>query len=203
MYEISVKKVEGRAYEAYANIKVDNDFVIGLIKVFRSNKEDAKEPYWLSFPSFHSKKTNEWRTVCNPVSSEFRTALIDAVHEAMKTGQPVIIGSEKQDISVRVTDAFRTAQFEVYKDTINIGKVQIFFGGGGHRDFVVNANLNKNTAKDKIFVKYESYRQMQDDGIEVWKDIMFPLNAETRTLIIDKAVKNYEKELMKNKTPDR
>lgn len=74
---------------AFASITLDNEFVIGNIKVMDSNNG-----LWVAFPSY-KKPDGTYQDICYPVTKEARQTIIDTVlakfHEAQaKPTQPQV-----------------------------------------------------------------------------------------------------------------
>ena len=178
-------------------LKQNNGATIGIaninfgdkLKVRNVTIKNSEKGRFVGMPSYQTSKVTEegkpiYQEVFNPITKEGRQKLIDAIFDSFDSGKEIRI----KDASDKIT-----AQVHVLEDngngTIGIGK--LYLGD----DFVVN-NITVKLTNDKSdkFVSFPSYKsnEVDENGKAVYKNFVYPANAEARGELNEMVLKSYE-----------
>lgn len=175
-YTIKVNEVKNeRNIKAMVNVVFDDSFKVGSIAVVE--RKDGE--LFVAMPQFRSSSKDKngndvYKSVCNPITKEFRQELFDNI---LATYQ-----SEQKERTIEAKDG-EELQFKVSViPTDRLGSNVKGFGRVYFNDsFVVN-NISVIQGKENLFVSMPSYKTKQKDeqGKAVYQDVCYPVTKEFR-----------------------
>jgi DNA-binding cell septation regulator SpoVG len=187
-YTIKVNEVKNeRNIKAMVNVVFDDSFKVGSIAVVE--RKDGE--LFVAMPQFRSSSKDKngndvYKSVCNPITKEFRQELFDNI---LATYQ-----SEQKERTIEAKDG-EELQFKVSViPTDRLGSNVKGFGRVYFNDsFVVN-NISVIQGKENLFVSMPSYKTKQKDeqGKAVYQDVCYPVTKEFREVMFEAIVDTYE-----------
>lgn len=187
-YTIKVSEVKNESnIKAMASVVFDDSFKVGSIAVVE--RKDGE--LFVAMPQFRSsskdKRGNDvYKSVCNPITKEFRQELFDNILAVYK--------SEQKEKTLETKDGeelqFKVSVIPTDRPGSNVkGFGRIYFNDS----FVVN-NVSVIQGKDNMFVSMPSYktRQTDEQGKAVYQDVCYPVTKEFREVMFGAVVDAYQ-----------
>lgn len=187
-YTIKVNEVKNESnIKAMASMVFDDSFKVGSISVVE--RKDGE--LFVAMPQFRSNSKDKhgndvYKSVCNPITKEFRKELFDNILAVYK--------SEQKEKTLETKDGeelqFKVSVIPTDRPGSNVkGVGRIYFNDC----FVVN-NVSVIQGKDNMFVSMPSYktRQTDEQGKAVYQDVCYPVTKEFRKVMFGAIVDAYQ-----------
>ena len=186
-YTIKVNEVNKESnIKTMATVVFDDSFKVGSIAVVERNDGEL----FVAMPQFRSSSKDKYgndvyKSVCNPITKEFRQELFDNILDTYQ--------SEQKERTLETRDG-KALQFKVSvvpferagSNMKGIGR--IYFNDC----FVVN-NVSILQGKEDLFVSMPSYKTKQTDeqGKAVYQDVCYPVTKEFREVLYGEMIDAY------------
>ena len=186
-YTIKVNEMKNESnIKAMVSVVFDDSFKVGRIAVVE--RKDGE--LFVAMPQFRSSNKNKngndvYKSVCNPITKEFRQELFDNILETFK--------SDEKERTVESKDGnaleFKVSVIPFERAGSNMkGIGRIYFND----NFVVN-NVSILQGKENLFVSMPSYKTKQTDeqGKAVYQDVCYPVTKEFREVLYGEIIDAY------------
>lgn len=186
-YTIKVNEMKNESnIKAMVSVVFDDSFKVGSIAVVE--RKDGE--LFVAMPQFRSSNKNKngndvYKSVCNPITKEFRQELFDNILETFK--------SDEKERTVESKDGnaleFKVSVIPFERAGSNMkGIGRIYFND----NFVVN-NVSILQGKENLFVSMPSYKTKQTDeqGKAVYQDVCYPVTKEFREVLYGEIIDAY------------
>ena len=186
-YTIKVSEVNKESnIRAMATVVFDDSFKVGSIAVVE--RKDGE--LFVAMPQFRSSSKDKhgndvYKSVCNPITKEFRQELFDNILATY--------ASEQKERTIDTKDG-RNLQFKVSVNPFErqgsnirgIGRIYL------NDNFVVN-NVSVLQGKENLFVAMPSYKTKQKDeqGKAIYQDVCYPVTKEFREVLYGEVINSY------------
>lgn len=187
-YTIKVNEVNKESnIKAMASVVFGDSFKVGNIAVVE--RKDGE--LFVAMPQFRSNSKDKhgndvYKSVCNPITKEFRQELFDNILATY--------ASEQKERTIDTKDGndlqFKVSVNPYEKQGGNVrGVGRIYFND----NFVVN-NVSVLQGKENLFVAMPSYKTKQKDeqGKAIYQDVCYPVTKEFREVLFDAIVDAYQ-----------
>ena len=191
-YTIKVSEVKNESnIKAMASVVFDDSFKVGSIAVVeRKNGE-----LFVAMPQFRSSSKDKngndvYKSVCNPITKEFRQELFDNILETYQSDEKERIVESKDGNALE----FKVSVIPFERAGSNMkGIGRIYFND----NFVIN-NVSILQGKENLFVSMPSYKTKQTDeqGKAVYQDVCYPVTKEYRKELYGEIIDFYEQTQM-------
>ncbi len=187
-YTIKVNELNRESnIKAMATVVFGDSFKVGNIAIVQ--RKDGG--LFVAMPQFRSNSKDQhgndvYKSVCNPITKEFRQELFDNILATY--------ASEQKERTIETKDG-RDLQFKVSivpferqgSNVRGIGRIYL------NDNFVVN-NVSVLQGKDRVFVSMPSYKTKQTDeqGKAVYQDVCYPVTKEFREVMYGAIVDAYQ-----------
>lgn len=186
-YTIKVNEVNKESnINAMASVVFGDSFKVGNIAVVE--RKDGE--LFVAMPQFRSNSKDQhghdvYKSVCNPITKEFRQELFDNILGAYADEQKerTIDTKDGRDLQFKVS----VVPFERQESNIRgIGRVYL------NDNFVVN-NISVLQGKENLFVAMPSYKTKQKDeqGKMIYQDVCYPVTKEFREVLYGEVIDSY------------
>lgn len=197
-YTIKVNELNKESnIKVMASVVFGDSFKVGNIAVVE--RKDGE--LFVAMPQFRSNSKDKhgndvYKSVCNPITKEFRQELFDNILATY--------ASEQKERTIDTKDV-NDLQFKVsvipYERQGNIrGIGRIYFND----NFVVN-NVSVLQGKENLFVAMPSYKtkQTNERGKAIYQDICYPVTKEFRKELYEEIEHKYKEALEKKQEQER
>lgn len=169
-----------------ATVVFGDSFKVGNIAVVE--RKDGE--LFVAMPQFRSNSKDKhgndvYKSVCNPITKEFRQELFDNIL--------VTYASEQKERTIDTKDGndlrFKVSVIPFERQGGNVrGIGRIYFND----NFVVN-NVSVLQGKENLFVAMPSYKTKQTDeqGKAVYQDVCYPVTKEFREVLYGEVIDAY------------
>ena len=198
-YTIKVNELNRESnIKAMATVVFGDSFKVGNIAIVQ--RKDGE--LFVAMPQFRSNSKDKhgndvYKSVCNPITKEFRQELFDNILGAY--------ADEQKERTIDTKDGndlqFKVSVIPYERQSGNVrGIGRIYFND----NFVVN-NVFVLQGKEKLFVAMPSYktRQKDEQGKAVYQDICYPVTKEFRENLYGEIIETYKEEKAKAKEIDK
>lgn len=186
-YTIKVNELNKESnIKAMTTVVFGDSFKVGNIAVVE--RKDGE--LFVAMPQFRSNSKDQhghdvYKSVCNPITKEFRQELFDNILGAYADEQKerTIDTKDGRDLQFKVS----VVPFERQESNIRgIGRVYL------NDNFVVN-NIYVLQGKENLFVAMPSYKTKQKDeqGKMIYQDVCYPVTKEFREVLYGKVIDSY------------
>ena len=186
-YTIKVNELNKESnIKAMATVVFGDSFKVGNIAVVE--RKDGE--LFVAMPHFRSNSKDQhghdvYKSVCNPITKEFRQELFDNILGAYADEQKerTIDTKDGRDLQFKVS----VVPFERQESNIRgIGRVYL------NDNFVVN-NISVLQGKENLFVTMPSYKTKQKDGQGkmIYQDVCYPVTKEFREVLYGEVIDSY------------
>lgn len=186
-YTIKVNELNKESnIKAMATVVFGDSFKVGNIAVVE--RKDGE--LFVAMPQFRSNSKDQhghdvYKSVCNPITKEFRQELFDNILGAYADEQKerTIDTKDGRDLQFKVS----VVPFERQESNIRgIGRVYL------NDNFVVN-NISVLQGKENLFVAMPSYKTKQKDeqGKMIYQDVCYPVTKEFREVLYGEVIDSY------------
>lgn len=193
-YTIKVNELKKESnIKAMATVVFGDSFKVGNIAVVE--RKDGE--LFVAMPQFRSNSKDKnghdvYKSVCNPITKEFRQELFDNILG--------VYASEQKERTIDTKDG-RDLQFKVSVNPFErqgsnvrgIGRIYL------NDNFVVN-NVSVLQGKENFFVAMPSYKTKQKDeqGKTIYQDVCYPVTKEFREVLYGEVIDSYNSAREKN-----
>lgn len=186
-YTIKVNEVKNESnIKAMVNVVFDDSFKVGSIAVVE--RKDGE--LFVAMPQFRSSSKDKngndvYKSVCNPITKEFRQELFDNILETYQSDEKERIVESKDGNALE----FKVSVIPFERAGSNMkGIGRIYFND----NFVVN-NVSILQGKENLFVSMPSYKTKQTDehGKAVYQDVCYPVTKEFREVLYGEMIDAY------------
>lgn len=193
-YTIKVNELKNESnIKAMVNVVFDDSFKVGSIAVVE--RKDGE--LFVAMPQFRSSSKDKngndvYKSVCNPITKEFRQELFDNILATYQSDEKERIVESKDGNALE----FKVSVILFERAGSNIkGIGRIYFND----NFVVN-NVSILQGKENLFVSMPSYKTKQTDeqGKAVYQDVCYPVKKEFREVLYGEMIDAYN--VTKDKT---
>lgn len=192
-YTIKVNEVNKESnIKAMASVVFGDSFKVGNIAVVE--RKDGE--LFVAMPQFRSNSKDKhgndvYKSVCNPITKEFRQELFDNILSTYASEQKerTIDTKDGNDLQFKVS----VNPYERQGGNVR-GVGRIYFND----NFVIN-NVSVLQGKENLFVAMPSYKTKQKDeqGKAIYQDVCYPVTKEFREVLYGEVIDSY------NATKDR
>lgn len=186
-YTIKVSEVNKESnIKAMATVVFGDSFKVGNIAVVERRDGEL----FVAMPQFRSNSKDKhgndvYKSVCNPITKEFRQELFDNIL--------VTYASEQKERTIDTKDGndlqFKVSVVPYERQSGNVrGIGRIYFND----NFVVN-NVSVLQGKENLFVAMPSYKTKQKDeqGKAIYQDVCYPVTKEFREVLYGEVINSY------------
>lgn len=186
-YTIKVNELNGESnIKAMATVVFGDSFKVGNIAIVQ--RKDGE--LFVAMPQFRSNSKDQhgndvYKSVCNPITKEFRQELFDNILATY--------ADEQKERTIDTKDGndlqFKVSVIPYERQSGNVrGIGRIYFND----NFVVN-NVSVLQGKEKLFVAMPSYKTKQKDeqGKAVYQDVCYPVTKEFREVLYGEVIDSY------------
>ena len=186
-YTIKVNELNRESnIKAMATVVFGDSFKVGNIAIVQ--RKDGG--FFVAMPQFRFNSKDQhgndvYKSVCNPITKEFRQELFDN-----------ILGAYADEQKERTTDTkdgndlqFKVSVIPYERQSGNVrGIGRIYFND----NFVVN-NVSVLQGRKKLFVAMPSYKTKQTDeqGKAIYQDVCYPVTKEFREVLHGEVIEEY------------
>lgn len=172
--------------KAMASVVFGDSFRVGNIAVVE--RKDGE--LFVAMPQFRSNSKDKYgndvyKSVCNPITKEFRQELFDNILAtyASEQNEKTIDTKDGNDLQFKVS----VNPYERQSGNVR-GIGRIYFND----NFVVN-NVSVLQGKENLFVAMPSYKTKQKDeqGKAVYQDVCYPVTKEFREVLYGEVIDSY------------
>ena len=186
---VKTTKVEtgNASLKGLANINFGDVIKVRSVSVMESSGGEL----FVCMPSIKlsapDKNGNSFSNVCNPITAEYRTLLINAVMESYHSGKPVKVsdGDErKMEVRVSLLDINENGPKAKAKIYINDG-------------FVINRITIREGKNGHLFAAMPSYKtnQVDENGKPVYQEFISAATTKARDQIQEAVIAEYHREI--------
>lgn len=192
-YTIKVNELNKESnIKAMATVVFGDSFKVGNIAVVE--RKDGE--LFVAMPQFRSNSKDQhghdvYKSVCNPITKEFRQELFDNILATY--------ASEQKERTIDTKDGndlqFKVSVIPYERQGGNVrGIGRIYFND----NFVVN-NVSVLQGKENLFVAMPSYKtkQMDEQGKAIYQDVCYPVTKELRKNLYGEIIEIYKEEKAK------
>ena len=178
-YTIKVNELNKASnIKAMATVVFGDSFKVGNIAVVERRDGEL----FVAMPQFRSNSKDKhgndvYKSVCNPITKEFRQELFDNILATY--------ASEQKERTIDTKDGndlqFKVSVVPYERQSGNVrGIVRIYFND----NFVIN-NVSVLQGKENLFVAMPSYKtkQKEEQGKAVYQDVCYPVTKEFREVL--------------------
>ena len=186
-YTIKVNELNKESnIKAMASVVFGDSFRVGNIAVVE--RKDGE--LFVAMPQFRSNSKDKYgndvyKSVCNPITKEFRQELFDNILAtyASEQNEKTIDTKDGNDLQFKVS----VNPYERQSGNVR-GIGRIYFND----NFVVN-NVSVLQGKENLFVAMPSYKTKQKDeqGKAVYQDVCYPVTKEFREVLYGEGIDSY------------
>lgn len=186
-YTIKVNELNKESnIKAMASVVFGDSFRVGNIAVVE--RKDGE--LFVAMPQFRSNSKDKYgndvyKSVCNPITKEFRQELFDNILAtyASEQNEKTIDTKDGNDLQFKVS----VNPYERQSGNVR-GIGRIYFND----NFVVN-NVSVLQGKENLFVAMPSYKTKQKDeqGKAVYQDVCYPVTKEFREVLYGEVIDSY------------
>ena len=186
-YTIKVNEVNKESnIKAMASVVFGDSFKVGNIAVVE--RKDGE--LFVAMPQFRSNSKDKhgndvYKSVCNPITKEFRQELFDNILATYASEQKerTIDTKDGNDLQFKVS----VNPYERQGGNVR-GVGRIYFND----NFVIN-NVSVLQGKENLFVAMPSYKTKQKDeqGKAVYQDVCYPVTKEFREVLYGEVIDSY------------
>lgn len=186
-YTIKVNEVNKESnIKTMATVVFDDSFKVGSIAVVERNDGEL----FVAMPQFRSSSKDKYgndvyKSVCNPITKEFRQELFDNILDTYQSEQKerTLETRDGKALQLKVS----VVPFERAGSNMK-GIGRIYFNDC----FVVN-NVSILQGKEDLFVSMPSYKTKQTDeqGKAVYQDVCYPVTKEFREVLYGEMIDAY------------
>lgn len=186
-YTIKVNELNKESnIKAMASVVFGDSFRVGNIAVVE--RKDGE--LFVTMPQFRSNSKDKYgndvyKSVCNPITKEFRQELFDNILAtyASEQNEKTIDTKDGNDLQFKVS----VNPYERQSGNVR-GIGRIYFND----NFVVN-NVSVLQGKENLFVAMPSYKTKQKDeqGKAVYQDVCYPVTKEFREVLYGEVIDSY------------
>lgn len=186
-YTIKVNELNRESnIKAMATVVFGDSFKVGNIAIVQ--RKDGG--LFVAMPQFRSNSKDQhgndvYKSVCNPITKEFRQELFDNILGAYADEQKerTIDTKDGRDLQFKVS----IVSFERQGSNVR-GIGRIYFND----NFVVN-NISVLQGKENLFVTMPSYKTKQKDeqGKTIYQDVCYPVTKEFREVLYGEVIDSY------------
>ena len=193
-YTIKVNELNRESnIKAMATVVFGDSFKVGNIAIVQ--RKDGG--LFVAMPQFRSNSKDKhgndvYKSVCNPITKEFRQELFDNILGAY--------ADEQKERTIDTKDGndlqFKVSVIPYERQSGNVrGIGRIYFND----NFVVN-NISVLQGKEDLFVAMPSYKTKQKDeqGKTIYQDVCYPVTKEFREVLYGEIIDSYNKEKSKS-----
>lgn len=186
-YTIKVNEVNRESnIKAMASVVFGDSFKVGNIAVVE--RKDGE--LFVAMPQFRSNSKDKhgndvYKSVCNPITKEFRQELFDNILATY--------ASEQKERTIDTKDGndlqFKVSVVPYERQSGNVrGIGRVYFND----NFVVN-NVSVLQGKENLFVAMPSYKTKQTDeqGKAIYQDVCYPVTKEFREVLYGEVIDSY------------
>lgn len=186
-YTIKVNELNKESnIKAMATVVFGDSFKVGNIAVVERRDGEL----FVAMPQFRSNSKDKhgndvYKSVCNPITKEFRQELFDNILATYV--------SEQKEKTIHTKDGndlqFKVSVNPYERQSGNVrGIGRIYFND----NFVVN-NVSVLQGKEKLFVAMPSYKTKQTDeqGKAIYQDVCYPVTKEFREVLYGEVIDSY------------
>ena len=186
-YTIKVNEVNKESnIKTMATVVFDDSFKVGSIAVVERNDGEL----FVAMPQFRSSSKDQYgndvyKSVCNPITKEFRQELFDNILDTYQSEQKERTLETRDGIALQ----FKVSVVPFERAGSNMkGIGRIYFNDC----FVVN-NVSILQGKEDLFVSMPSYKTKQTDeqGKAVYQDVCYPVTKEFREVLYGEMIDAY------------
>ena len=178
-YTIKVNELNKASnIKAMATVVFGDSFKVGNIAVVERRDGEL----FVAMPQFRSNSKDKhgndvYKSVCNPITKEFRQELFDNILATYDSEQKerTIDTKDGNDLQFKVS----VVPYERQSGNVR-GIVRIYFND----NFVIN-NVSVLQGKENLFVAMPSYKtkQKEEQGKAVYQDVCYPVTKEFREVL--------------------
>lgn len=193
-YTIKVNEVNKESnIKAMASVVFGDSFKVGNIAVVE--RKDGE--LFVAMPQFRSNSKDQYghdvyKSVCNPITKEFRQQLFDNILATYASEQKerTIETKDRNDLQFKVS----VVPYERQGGNVR-GVGRIYF----NNNFVVN-NVSVLQGKENLFVAMPSYKTKQKDeqGKAIYQDVCYPVTKKFREVLYGEIISLYKASSDKN-----
>lgn len=186
-YTIKVNEVNKESnIKAMASVVFGDSFKVGNIAVVE--RKDGE--LFVAMPQFRSNSKDKhgndvYKSVCNPITKEFRQELFDNILATYASEQKerTIDTKDGNDLQFKVS----VNPYERQGGNVR-GIGRIYFND----NFVIN-NVSVLQGKENLFVAMPSYKTKQKDeqGKAIYQDVCYPVTKEFREVLYGEVIDSY------------
>ena len=186
-YTIKVNELNKESnIKAMATVVFGDSFKVGNIAVVERRDGEL----FVAMPQFRSNSKDKhgndvYKSVCNPITKEFRQELFDNILATY--------ASEQKERTIDTKDGndlqFKVSVVPYERQSGNVrGIGRIYFND----NFVIN-NVSVLQGKENLFVAMPSYKTKQKDeqGKTVYQDVCYPVTKEFREVLYGEVIDSY------------
>ena len=186
-YTIKVNGVNRKSnIKAMASVVFGDSFKVENIAVVE--RKDGE--LFVAMPQFRSNSKDQYghdvyKSVCNPITKEFRQELVDNILATY--------ASEQKERTIDTKDGndlqFKASVVPYERHSGNVrGIGRIYFND----NFVIN-NVSVLQGKENLFVAMPSYKTKQKDeqGKAIYQDVCYPVTKEFREVLYGEVIDSY------------
>lgn len=193
-YTIKVNELNRESnIKAIATVVFGDSFKVGNIAIVQ--RKDGE--LFVAMPQFRSNSKDQhgndvYKSVCNPITKEFRQELFDNILGVYADEQKERIIDTKDGMDLK----FKVSVIPYERQSGNVREIgRIYFND----NFVVN-NVSVLQGKENLFLAMPSYktRQKDEQGKAVYQDVCYPVTKEFREVLYGEVIDSYNKEKSKS-----
>jgi DNA-binding cell septation regulator SpoVG len=186
-YTIKVNELNKESnIKAMASVVFGDNFKVGNIAIVERRDGEL----FVAMPQFRSNSKDKhgndvYKSVCNPITKEFRQELFDNILATYASDQKerTIDTKDGNDLQFKVS----VNPYERQGGNVR-GIGRIYFND----NFVIN-NVSVLQGKENLFVAMPSYktRQKDEQGKAVYQDVCYPVTKEFREVLYGEVIESY------------